>query len=66
MIDIKKTIREMITETNLLRIKIIGNRNGNKEERETLILMETGEEADIKIVSMIIKDKTSLHLVSIY
>jgi hypothetical protein len=66
MIDIKKTIREMITETNLLRIKIIGNRNGNKEERETLILMETGEEVDTKIVSMIIKDKISLPLVSIY
>lgn len=66
MRDIKKTIREMITEANLLRIKIIGNRNGNKEERETLILMETGEEADTKIVSMIIKDKTSLPLVSIY
>jgi hypothetical protein len=56
----------MITETNLLRIKIIGNRNGNKEERETLILMETGEEVDTKIVSMIIKDKISLPLVSIY
>jgi hypothetical protein len=66
MRDIKKTIREMITETNSLRIKIIGNRNGNKEERETLILMETGEEADTKRVSMIIKDKTSLPLVSIY
>jgi hypothetical protein len=66
MRDIKKIIREMITETNLLRIKIIGNRNGNKEERETLILMETGEEVDTKIVSMIIKDKISLPLVSIY